>query len=238
MSEDERVFDVSPQGPYPSGTPQSPNPHAPKSHAAQHESQGNPYAAPNVAMGPPPVRDISELDEYQIWSYGNKLIMRRGVELPDVCVQTGVPEPGIRKRRKISWSPPWVPLLIFAGLLPLVIVSLIMTKRATVRFSVCEQQHQRRRNAVMVGWIIGLAGIGLTVLAIYLANTQQNVLGDNTQWFVLGLLGFIVALAGLVYGTHMGLPFKPAKITSDYVMLRGLGSNFVSRFPAWPYQPL
>ncbi len=217
MSENENVFDVSP---------------------GQPQSSGNPYASPSVAMGPPPVQNVPQADAL-VWSYGNKLILRRGTELPDICVQTDIPQPGIRKRRKISWAPPWVPLLIFAGLLPLIIVSLILTKRATIRYSVSESQHRRRKNAIMVGWIIGLVGLGTIVLAIYLGNQPARMPGaDGAKWFFLGIFGFVLALVGLVYGTHMGLPFKPAKITSDYIMLRSLSPSFVARFPAWPYQPL
>jgi hypothetical protein len=58
-------------------------------------------------------------------------------DLPEVCMKCGAPA-AVRKRKTFSWYPPWVALLLLAGLLPFIIVALILTKRRTVDAPLCE----------------------------------------------------------------------------------------------------
>src|SRR5207247_1179889 len=58
--------------------------------------------------------------------------------LPDICMCCGGAAT-VTKTRKMSWCPPWVGVLILAGLIPYAIVAMILTKRATVQVPLCDQ---------------------------------------------------------------------------------------------------
>ena len=47
-------------------------------------------------------------------------------ELPMICMRCGEPAT-VTRSRNMSWCPPWVGVLLIAGLVPYVIVALILT---------------------------------------------------------------------------------------------------------------
>jgi hypothetical protein len=58
--------------------------------------------------------------------------------LPDVCLRCGAPAT-LHKSKTFSWHPPWVYVLLIAGLLPFAIVAIVLTKRRRVEAPLCEQ---------------------------------------------------------------------------------------------------
>src|SRR5437762_8797314 len=59
-----------------------------------------------------------------------------GYELPPVCMRCGA-EATVCKAKRFTWYPPWVNLLILAGLIPYAVVVAILTKRLTVSVPLC-----------------------------------------------------------------------------------------------------
>ena len=66
--------------------------------------------------------------------------VERGM-LPQVCMACGAPA-AVRKSKKFAWHPQWIYVLLLAGLLPLIIVAAILTKRMTVAAPFCDD-HKR-----------------------------------------------------------------------------------------------
>lgn len=216
---DERTFDVTPTG-------------------AELPRGQNPYAAPTTELGVPLARQNPE-DDFAIWRYNNKLILRRGYELPDVCVRTNTLQDLRRKTRVASWTPSWVLLFFLLGCLPVLIASIITTKREKIRFSITQQENRRRQNAVLMGWLIGGGGLALVILLLLPSVTEAlNQPGTSQLWSFGFVAALILCVAGLIVGSYVALPFRVVKITRDYVVLKKLPADFVNRFPAWPYAPV
>jgi hypothetical protein len=87
--------------------------------------------------------------------------------LPEICMQCGAPAAG-RREKQFSWNPGWVYLLLFCGLLPLVIVSLMTTKRIRLRAPFCDEHlnhWQWRTNYTLVSFLaLCLLGVGAFAL--------------------------------------------------------------------------
>jgi uncharacterized paraquat-inducible protein A len=82
-------------------------------------------------------------------------------KLPFYCMRCGEPA-SIRRRKRFSWCPQWVLVLVVFFTLPGIIVALILTKRMIVLAPLCanHRNHWRWR-AHLVGW--RLAGWEKTV---------------------------------------------------------------------------
>jgi hypothetical protein len=146
--------------------------------------------------------------------------------LPSVCMACGAPAT-VRKSKRFAWHPSWVWLLLFAGLLPLIIVAAILTKRMTLLAPFCEQ-HKRYfflRNDAM--------GISLVLLVLlgcggFLGVNQVADLGGS-DW--RGLYVFAVGgclFAWLVFAAVVGqCSIRPTEITDHSITLVNVSEEFV-----------
>lgn len=73
-------------------------------------------------------------------------------ELPQLCLCCGAPAVG-HDSKKFAWHPQWLYLLLFCGILPLLVVSFIVTKHMTVRAPFCAEHHNHwtRRKRIALG---------------------------------------------------------------------------------------
>ena len=107
----------------------------------------------------------------RIWRSGNALVMHRNAVLPDRCVKTNKPAQGRRLKRKLYWHHPALYLLILLNILIYLIVAIAVRKKAIIEIGVSHETLSKRKRAIIVSWIMSLAGIGLFVLA--LTNVYQ-----------------------------------------------------------------
>src|SRR5262249_28191839 len=103
----------------------------------------------------------------------------RAKDLPACCLRCGEPAT-LNKDRNFSWCPPWVGVLILAGLLPYLIVSLILTKRARVAVPLCaaHANHWRWREWVIWGSFLFLGILFFAVLVLISGNQNQGLARD------------------------------------------------------------
>src|SRR5438132_831128 len=98
--------------------------------------------------------------------------------LPGVCMCCGE-EATVTKTRKMSWCPPWVGVLILAGLIPYAIVAIILTKRATVQVPLCEQHkgHWLYRQLIVGGsfFVFLMIGVVAFIVAMILDPRGDDV---------------------------------------------------------------
>ena len=151
------------------------------------------------------------------------------LELPDVCLQCGAPAT-VHKRKKFSWFPPWVWILLFCGWLPFLIVALVLTKRRTIAAPLCEQHknHWLWRQLLVLGSLFGVIAVGV-VTGLAMSATEN---GDNETLSGLLCGGTVillivwVILAVVVQATSI----RPKEITDRGIRLTGVAPAFVEAY--------
>ena len=151
-------------------------------------------------------------------------------ELPPVCLRCGAPTTGL-VRKNFSWHPPWVIVLILAGLLVYVIVAIVLTKRMTIRAPLCakHQNHWFGRSLIIWLSLAAVASVGL-IAFLLMVNQQPRGAGGPGN----GLSGFIcvgTVLLGLAWLIMVlilqGTMIRPSEITDRSMTLNKVSRQFV-----------
>lgn len=194
---------------------------------AQADPYFNPYEAPKGDLKP-----IGSLADGGLWRDGNLLVMRKDALLPDRCLRCDSPAEGYRLKRNLSWHHPAWYLIVLANLLIYVIVALCIRKTAKIEVPLCPIHRAKRRNAILTGWLLALAGIGLFIAGIALGGTERE-----SSLIVLVPVGAVVFLVGLFWGAIGAPPVVPTRIDDYYVWLKKVGPEFLGHLPVWPGPP-
>jgi len=157
------------------------------------------------------------------WQANGYLCAIDGAVLPPRCVKCNGTDRVTMVKKQYSWHPPWVYALIRAGLLIYIILALVLQKRVTVTFGVCAKHRAKRRNAILIGWLSFLQIFVLIGCAIAFDN----------GWLIL--IGFVLFVAGVIYGTVASPILKPGYM-NDYKMarLKGACPEFIASLPPGP----
>lgn len=146
--------------------------------------------------------------------------------LPPVCMCCGEPA-SADKIRSMTWTPPWVGILILTGLIPYVIVASILTKRTTVQVPLCEQHqgHWLKRNLLIWGSFFLFGFIG--VAGIVLAANLPNAIADTVFPFVcvVGMLLLVIWLVIVIWCQNTAI--RPKEITDYEITLTGVCDAFI-----------
>jgi hypothetical protein len=145
-----------------------------------------------------------------------------GDELPAVCATCGA-DATTHKTRAFAWFPPWVYVLLPAGLLPYAIVANVMTKRMNVDVPFCDAHagHFWKRALLM------LAGV-LLFLAPLVAGIAVSGPGNDalfTALLLTALFGFLCWIALIVVLKLTEI--RPTEITDDSITLTSVSPAFV-----------
>ena len=146
------------------------------------------------------------------------LVMGYDSELPPRCVKCNEPSARFLKR-KLSWHPPGLYLLIFLGILIYAIVAMIVRKTATVEIGLCDRHLRRRRIAIGVAWLMLFVLIG--GFAIGMGTDQGAFIG----------IGFVVALIGWIICGIISSGVSAARIDKEYIWLRGVCRDYLDELP-------
>jgi hypothetical protein len=148
-------------------------------------------------------------------------------DLPEVCIVCGAPADGY-KLKNFSWHPKWVYFFIVLGLLPLVIIALILTKRMSVRAPICRDH---RYHWIWRSWAIGGSLVLLIVffIAAMVIGSSLESRANGGDFFgiicggfvALGLIWLIAAVA--VQSTAV----RASEITDREITLTGVSHKFV-----------
>src|SRR5579883_2552105 len=83
-------------------------------------------------------------------------------DLPPVCMRCGA-DATTTRGQTLSWCPSWVIVLIFTGLLPWAVVSMLLTKRMKIKAPMCDRHAGHWfRYKLFLG--LGLAGAFLLIV--------------------------------------------------------------------------
>lgn len=162
-----------------------------------------------------------------VWRDGKLLVMDKTAELPDRCVKTnGSADHWLR--RKLYWHHPAVFLVVLAGLLFYLILALVLRKSADIHIGLSQAALQRRRTAIIVGWLIGFGTIAMIYVGI--ANYSMT----SPEFSMLIIIGSILTgLIGIIVCNQIASCVTAAKIDIEYVWLRGVHPDYLDQLPPW-----
>ncbi|MGA2497549.1 MAG: hypothetical protein ABSH20_07395 [Tepidisphaeraceae bacterium] len=179
------------------------------------------YATP-VGLGP-------AQPGFGCWRRGNRVIVAKtGVPLPPICFKCGQPTRRY-KLHSLTWHHPLLYLLILPGILIYAIVALCVQQKANIEIPVCETHYRKRRNWVIIAWLVLLAaiGIGIAGCAGTLGPRRTELLGG-----LCFLGGFLVAILAGIVGIYAGRIAYAKEIDAHWVQLGGAGEDFLNRLPS------
>jgi hypothetical protein len=210
----------SQQPPQPQAQPQPAMPQYP-----QTAQEGYLVNVPGQPQPAQPVPYYNPLAQHQggVWNYGGVLVMHKQAQLPPQCIKCCAPAEGKPLKRKITWHPSWVYILILPGILIYAIVALAIQEKATVYVGLCEKHRARRRMHLWIAWGIFFASIACFFMA---ANAPRNAEGF---WAMAGVFGILIALIYAVINSRL---IMPTKIDAQYAWLKGFCPQYVNQFPS------
>lgn len=162
--------------------------------------------------------------------------------LPGVCMRCAAPAVE-RRHKNFSWRPSWVIVLLFAGLLPYLIVALILEKRSRVVAPFCAKHANHWTTRTILLWcLFGTASVIAVASFVALGQGkpgERNALGGALclSAFIAGLVWLIAAAVCHETSVHA------TEITDHTVTVKGVSDAFAAavndlraRAPA-PYFP-
>jgi hypothetical protein len=189
----------------------------------------NPYESPRET-GPPesPFDDEQGGAPEGVWRDGPCLVMHKRAELPDRCVKSNRPATR-RVLRALSWHHPAIYAALLGGPLIYVILALLLREKATIRVGLSDEWFARRRRR-------GVAAVGIVLLAILpvlvMLASQKHGSGLASVLAIVNMsVGILVAV---IYGDLATGLVSPARITKEYVWLKGVHPDFLASLPPWP----
>jgi drug/metabolite transporter (DMT)-like permease len=125
-------------------------------------------------------------------------------------------------------------MTVFLGLFVYVVLAITLRRQATVNVGLSKPWFRKRRRAILISWGLSLLGIAVMAGSFFVLSDPHG----HPAWAGWGLLlGFLVLLGGIIHGLIAARIVTPARITEDYVWLKGVHPGFLADFPEWPYQP-
>lgn len=157
-----------------------------------------------------------------LWRQNKRVVTVSETVFPDCCIKCNEPTNGFRMKRVLYWQHPAYLALILCNLLVLLIVVLIVRKKAVVYIGLCERHREQRKLAHIIGWSGFVAGI-VVITA-----------GAVLQSGIWALIGGVIFLGGVIYGIAKGRTVAAAKITKENVWISGVNLKFLDNLPEWP----
>lgn len=166
-------------------------------------------------QAPPPTHNIPT-----IWRSKSVLVMAKRAPLPERCVKCNAPTHRTLKRN-LRWHHPALYLVIFGGVLLYFILSLVLSKSATIHVGLCETHAATRKRDMLITCLLVFLSFG----SFFLAAAAEEM----TFLFV----GLFVLLGAIIYGIVRARVVSPHRIDDHYVWLAGVDDNYLRQFPEW-----
>lgn len=175
---------------------------------------------------------VDRADLFGVWRDGKRLVMSKNSQLPYRCVKTNEPAETLL-RRKLSWHSPLLFVTILAGLLIYIVIALAFSKRADIRVPITHRIANRRSLAIAAGWLSGLGGLCVIILACIFLSDSQNPIGENALPFII-IGGIVFIVVSAVVSAMVASVVRPARITDSHVWLNGVHPDYLAQLPNWP----
>lgn len=188
--------------------------------------QVNPYAAPQAAGYQPNLPGVGNSPFAGLWRQGHVLVMHKAAPLPDICLLSNQPATR-RLKRTMHWHHPAIYIAVLISPLIYIILALCLQKTATIHIGLTDEWYARRRRRMLLAWSTVLVGALLFGLGIAVGDSNEGVAIAGV------ILGLLVPLGGLIYGLIACRLVTPQRITDQYVFIKGVHPDFLSRLEPW-----
>ena len=155
-----------------------------------------------------------------IWRNKSALVMSKQALLPQRCVKCNAPARQTLKRN-LRWHHPAIYIAVIGSLLLYAILSLVLSKSATIHVGLCETHVTARKRDIIITWFLVL----LSSAGFYFAVVTEDV--------TLVFVGALLFLGGVIYGIVRTRVVAPQKIDDHYVWLTGVNTDYLEQFPQW-----
>lgn len=188
----------------------------------------NPYSPP-VAPPDPTYPKVHQSTGY--FADGHLLVIRDGAILPSRCIKTNQPigPADWTKTKKLTWTPQWVWLLILVSPVVLIIVAIIVQKKANLTISLSRPIRSKQVKQSAFGWCG--AALGLVILLFSAVQDQ-----DWITWGIVG--GILLIVTGLIFVALASSMLRVAKFKDGWFSIKGCSPGFLKSLeepaPAWP----
>lgn len=149
------------------------------------------------------------------WREGMKLGALDGAVLPLRCVKCNGTDGVEMRRRKFVWYPRWTMLLILVNVLIFFIVALILRKKLTIHFGLCQKHRLKHRRMKQIAAVVLVAAIAFWWAAI------------SAQSGALAIVAAVITLADLIFMTTVPV-LKVQKIITGRGWLSGASPEFLA----------
>ena len=194
----------------------------------------NPYAATIIEQPVSPSLYLGGLNG--LWRQGKLVVVHPLAEMPPICVRTGMA--GYKSvKQKMEWRPAWVYLGLLGGVLPLLVLSLILTRRRTLSPWLSEEAYARRRRFLNLAWGGALLGLAMIILCVVIAAGFPDLLpialreGTYAMLAIGGTLGILV---GILVGNFSSPILKAKLIHEHYSLMAGASEEFLQYLEEFP----
>ncbi|RYD28743.1 MAG: hypothetical protein EOP87_19255 [Verrucomicrobiaceae bacterium] len=189
----------------------------------------NPYQSPDLANALAPG---SVTGDY--FRDGKFLVFRDRAELPMRCLISGeaVTAEDWRKRKQLSWNPPWIFIGILGGLLPILILMLVVQKKAHLVYSLGKRARSRIRNRQLLG-----TGLLVAFAVILMAGISKSESGSNSTSGFLMMASVLALIAGLVF-LIIASPVKAVGHRKGWFKVKGVSQDLLDEFPQGDWKSL
>jgi hypothetical protein len=187
----------------------------------------NPYQTPKTLAEPPPVPTGGDF-----FRDGNFLVFRDRAELPMRCLINGeeVTPEAWRKRRLISWNPPWVFIGILGGILPILIMILIFQKKAYIVYSLGQRARSKMRNRGLVGLALLIAFVALLATGISRIDSNNN----GGVFIIASIVAFFTGLIVLIKAS----PLKASGHRNGWFKMKGVSRDLLDQLPTGDWKSI
>ncbi|RYF51483.1 MAG: hypothetical protein EOO38_03110 [Cytophagaceae bacterium] len=189
----------------------------------------NPYQSPDLANA---LASGSVAGDY--FRDGKFLVFRDRAELPLRCLVSGeaVTADDWRKRKQLSWNPPWIFIGILGGLLPVLILMLIAQKKAHLGYSLGKKAHSKIRNRYLLG-----TGLLVAFAVILVVGISQSESGSTSASGILMFASIIALIAGLVF-LIIASPVKAIGHRKGWLKVKGVSQDLLNDLPQGDWKSL
>jgi hypothetical protein len=158
-------------------------------------------------------------------------------ELPRICLRCGA-SASVTRSKNFSWYPPWVIVLILAGVVPFAIVAMVLTKRMRLQAPLCPQHkgHWFNRNLFIVLGALALVILGVASIVLMASLDKQPGPRNNLAGFLclgVGALGLVWLIAVVIV---QATAIRPREITDREMTLMGVAREFVDALDEYRQQ--
>jgi len=167
-----------------------------------------------------------------MWRMNKQLVTVSETPFPDRCVKCNAPVHGFRLKRVLYWQHPAYYLFLLCNLLVLVVVLLIVRKKAVLHIGLCEIHRAQRKRIILIGWLGVLGGLALIGFGLVSGVSSRNgAMPDSSIWMIV--MGALLFLGTLLYAGLRAPMISAAKITDGNVWVKGVHRDFLAELPEW-----